>query len=395
MTFHRVHLKLPEVEVKNTSNDVSSGNTASILGVATGVFGAVCPACLGINFLLLGNVFTAQLSFLIPYIFWIQLGGMVLLLLGLYLVTKSSYEKKCISCNVDIEESKIDNTSTSNKFFIKILAGAVVLLFIFQIVGIFTGDASARVSEKDNTLIANGKLVAVDEVIESVTPADGFSTEVRWNGVATKMIESGVLDPQKLEDVLKKRYGQEMKPEWRAVLAGEDIRLEINNDNAVFMMYMLWVFAKHNENQMLFDSPFAKYFTNYDIGVGRAGYGDTLLLSLTPAQQQVAKEVAENAYRPCCGNSTARPDCSHGFSALGLVELMASQNFSKEEIFDVFVKFNSFWFPETYVKNALYFKIKEDKDWIDVDKELISGVEYSSLRGSYKVKNYLKENFGI
>ncbi len=154
-------------------------------------------------------------------------------------------------------------------------------------------------------------------------------------------------------------------------------------------------FAKHNENQILFDSPFTKYFKNYDIGVGRAGYGDLSLLSLTTAQQKIAKDVAENANRPCCNNSTAAPDCSHGYSALGLVELMAAQGFSNAEIFDTFVKFNSFWFPETYVKNAMYFKIKEGKNWADVDKELVAGKEYSSLRGAYKVKNYLRENFGI
>jgi len=395
MTFHRIRLKLPTSERKNITTSTTGGNASSLFGVTTGIFGAVCPACLGINFLLLGNVFTAQLSFLIPYIFWIQLGGIIFLLLGLYLVAKSSYEKKCISCSVDIKKNGNDNSLVSNNFFINILMGVVILLLIFQIAGAVTGRTLTNTSEKNNTLIVNNKLVNIDEVVEEVTPLDGFNTDVRWDGIVSKMIKTGVLNPQKLEDILTKRYGQEMKPEWRAILEGKDANLEINNDNAVFMMYVLWTLAKHNENQILFDSPFVKYFKNYDIGVGRAGYGDVLLLSLTPAQQKIAKEVAENAYRPCCGNSTAAPDCSHGFSALGLVQLMASQGFSKAEIFDVFVKFNSFWFPETYVKNALYFKIKENKNWSEVNKEIIAGVEYSSLRGSYKVKNYLKENFGI
>ncbi len=414
MTFHRIRLKLParmnrsdepDSKTENISSNISDGNTrpnnhsvgqaASLLGVATGMFGAVCPACLGINFLLFGNVFTAQLSFLIPYIFWIQLSGIALLLLGLYLVAKSSYEKKCILCSVEVKESGSSDTPASPKFFINILAGTVVLLLVFQIAGVVTGGVLTDTNKKDNTLIANDKLVDVDEIVELVTPVDGFNTDVRWGDVVSRMISTGVLDPQKLEDILIKRYGQEMKPEWSAILAGEDATLEISNDNAVFMMYLLWVLAKHNDNQILHDSQFSKYFSNYDIGVGRAGYGDILLLPLTLAQQQIAKEVAENAYRPCCGNSTAAPDCSHGFSALGLIQLMASQNFSKTEIFDVFVKFNSFWFPETYVKNALYFQIKEDKNWSDVDKELIAGIKYSSLRGSYKVKNYLKENFGI
>ncbi|VAW14294.1 hypothetical protein MNBD_BACTEROID05-1198, partial [hydrothermal vent metagenome] len=389
----------PKNGVEKATTNIKGGNTTSIFGVATGVFGAVCPACLGINFLLLGNVFTAQLSFLIPYIFWIQLGGITLLLLGLYLVAKSSYENKCISCSVDDKKNEKLNANggiSSKKLFTGILAVLAIVALSFQVFFVLADNFGFSVkNNKSDSFISNGKIIDISTTIEEVTPKAGFKTDVKWGGIVKKMVEEGVLDPVKLENILTKRYGQEMKPEWRAVLAGKDADLEINNDNAVFMMYLLWTLAKHNENQILFDSPFAKYFTSYDIGVGRAGYGDTKLLLLTPAQQKVAKEVAENANRPCCNNSTAAPDCSHGYSALGLVELMASQNFSKDEIFDVFVKFNSFWFPETYVKNAMYFKAVEGTDWVDVDKELVAGAGYSSLSGSYKVKNYLRQKFGI
>ncbi len=389
LTFY--HIKSKKQTVKETARTAfGKGSTVSFLGITTGIFGAICPACLGINFLLLGNVFTAQLSFLIPYIFWIQLGGIILLLFGLYLVAKSSYEKKCISCDITDKVNSTDN----GQIFTKILAVFVGAVLVFQISSSFMEDR-VNISSYNNSLIINSKLLDVDAIIEEVTPQDGFVTNVRWGNIVSKMVNEGALDPQKLENILTKRYGQEMKPQWREVLAGKDAYLEISNDNAVFMMYLLWVLAKHNDNQILLESSLSKYFTNYDIGVGKVGYGDMELLSLTPAQQKVAKEVTENAYRPCCGNSTARPDCSHGFSALGLVQLMASQDFNKEEIFDVFVKFNSFWFPETYIKSAIYFKVIEEKNWNEVDKELISGVEYSSLKGSYKVKNYLKENFGI
>jgi len=399
LTFHRLKISVPESSNGKDTTSSKRGNVASAFGIATGAFGAVCPACLGINFLLFGNIFTVQLSFLIPYIFWIQLGGIVLLLLGLYLVAKSSYEKKCISCSVEgVEDADKEKTGTNTNMpkaaFTKVIAIVAVVLLVFQVSNAVTGNAPSTTS-KDNTLIADGKLIDVDAVVESVIPKDGFVTDVRWGDIVTKMIETGALDPQKLESILTKRYGQEMKQEWIAVLSGEDANLEINNDNAVFMMYLLWALAKHNDNSILHNSQFAQYFTNYDIGVGRAGYGDVVLLSLTVKQQALAKEIAENAYRPCCGQSTANPDCSHGFSALGLVELMTSQDFSKAEIYDAFVKFNSFWFPETYVKNALYFKIAEGQDWNETDKELISGIEYSSLAGSYKVKNYLQENFGI
>jgi hypothetical protein len=379
------------------------GTGASALGLSTGILGAVCPACLGINFLAFGNVFTTQLAFLIPYILWIQIAGIGLLSIGLYLVAKSAYTKTCIACSVEgpdaatvVVATNAPPASSLMRFFPAILI-LVLLLMVYQISSIASGSlGSSDNSVSGNMLVTqDGEKISIDAVIEEVTPRAGFTTNVRWDGVVSRMIERGVLDPQLLEEILAKRYGQEMKPEWRAILAGEDATLSIDSENAVFMMYVLWAMAKHNENQILSDSPFAKYFTNYDIGVGLPGYNDTPLLALSPEQQAVATRVAENAYRPCCGNSTAAPDCSHGYSALGLVQLMASQGFSEQEIFETFVQFNSFWFPETYIKNALYFKITEGTDWADVDKELVAGEEYSTLSGSYTAKNFLKTNFGI
>lgn len=392
ITIYSARLKMKEK---------TNGKTVSATGLATGIFGAVCPACLGINFLAFGNVFTAQLAFLIPYIFWIQIGGIIIISFGLYLVAKSAYEKKCISCSVEsVGNSKqlTEETKTKSKDYKK-FAGifiVVAILFAYQLSVVFGNGTEINSSSSSTTLVANnGDKINLNDVIELVTPKEGFETTVKWGNIVTKMVDSGVLDPVKLESILTKRYGQKMKPQWRSVLAGENVNLSIDNDNAVFMMYLLWTLAKHNENEVLTNSPFAKYFTNYDIGVGRAGYNDTPLLSLTPAQQAIVRKVSENAYRPCCGNSTAAPDCSHGYSALGLVQLMASQGFSESEIFATFVQFNSFWFPETYIKNALYFKITEGLDWANVDKELVAGAEYSTLRGSYKAKNYLKTNFGI
>jgi hypothetical protein len=291
-------------------------------------------------------------------------------------------------------------TGLSEKLFAGILIGAAVVLLISQISYTFInrapsagkGEASA-VKKASKTTADTDKMV--QDAIKEVTPAQGFTTNVKWNGVVSKMIKQGALDPVKLASLLKQRYGQDIKPEWREVLDGKNTNLEINSDNAVFMMYLLWTIAKDNNNQILVDSPFANSFTNYDIGVGASGYGGADLLSLSPEQQQIAKEVAENANRPCCNNSTAWPDCSHGFAALGLVELMASQDFNKAEIFDTFVKFNSFWFPQTYVNNALYFKLAQGKNWSQVDKEVVAGKDYSSLSGASKVKNYLKTNFGL
>ncbi len=235
--------------------------------------------------------------------------------------------------------------------------------------------------------------IDVDAITAQVLPENGFTIDAVWGDSVSMMVKAGVLDEKKLNDILTKRYSQPMTQEQKSLLSSDysNEKLTINSKNAVFMMYMLWTLAKHNNNPILHDSPFAKSFSNYDIGVGKAGYGDTNLIALTPEQQEIAVYVANNSYRPCCGQSTARPDCSHGFAALGLVELMASQGYSKEQIFDAFVKFNSYWFPSTYVQDAMYFKITENKDWSNVDKELAASQQFSSVTGANAVKKYLQD----
>lgn len=281
--------------------------------------------------------------------------------------------------------------SNKHKYVLAVLTIVTVALFVIQLVPIpgISGFVSASSTSGSNTASTG---LDINKITNSVVPENGFKISAKWGNVVKKMVDTGAIDPVKLENILTKRYGQQMDPEWKAVLEGKDVNLEINAKNSVFMMYALWALAKHNDNKILHDSPFADSFgTDYDIGVGKQGYGDIKLLSLTPEQQEIAKKVAENAYRPCCGQSTARPDCSHGFSALGLIQLMASQGFSEKEIFDAFIKFNSFWFPANYIQTAIYFKLNQKQDWDQVDKQLVAGEQFSSVRGAQQVKAALQK----
>ncbi|MBU5537394.1 MAG: hypothetical protein QXP82_02590 [Candidatus Aenigmatarchaeota archaeon] len=373
----------------------------AFFGVSTGLFGAICPVCLGVNFLVFGNFITVPLVSLIPYLFWIQIAGLILLTLGLVVTVKYSYENICLACTTEpakerkVETSIFGGTLTPIQNFVffgflilAILAlGYQILPFVFAATGI-TGATVATDEHKNN--------LDLEKIISQVLPEEGFTIDVTWKDSISKMVKAGVLDIDKLNNIMTKRYGQPLTEEQKKLLTSEysNEKLTINSKNAVFMMYILWTLAKHNDNPILHDSPFAQYFQNYDIGVGRAGYGDVKLIELTPEQQEIAKYVALNSYRPCCGNPTGHPDCSHGFAALGLIELMASQGYNKKQIFDAFVKFNSYWFPATYIQDALYFKLVENKDWNDVDRELIAGKQYSSISGSYAVKQYL-QNLGL
>ncbi|MBI2543276.1 MAG: hypothetical protein HYW24_03760 [Candidatus Aenigmarchaeota archaeon] len=369
---------------------------ASFFGISAGVFGTICPVCLGVNFLVLGNFITIPLVFLVPYLFWVQLAGLALLTFGLWLTVKSSYENICIACMTNVKEGRktemkllgSEITPGQKYVFIGLLIAAV-FAFGYQILPL----VAANVFSTTGAAVSTGhNNLDVDGIALEVLPKEGFIIDATWKDSVSKMVKAGVLDVDKLDNIMTKRYGQPLTLEQKKLLTSDysDEKLTINSDNAVFMMYVLWALAKHNDNQILHDSPFAQYFENYDIGVGKSGYGDAELIELTPNQQEKAKYVAMNSYRPCCGNPTGSPDCSHGFSALGLIYIMAEQGYSEEEMFDAFVEFNSYWFPATYIQDALYFKLAENKDWSDVDKELIAGKQYSSLSGSYAVKQYLQ-----
>jgi hypothetical protein len=103
------------------------------------------------------------------------------------------------------------------------------------------------------------------------------------------------------------------------------------------------------------------------------------IVPLTPQQEYLVIDLAKSTYRPCCDNSTFFQDCNHGSALLGVLQLGASQGLSKEQLYEAALAFNSFWFPDTYVKTALYFKVFKQTDWRDVDPEQIMGFDYSAL----------------
>ncbi|MBI2545128.1 MAG: hypothetical protein HYW22_00830 [Candidatus Aenigmarchaeota archaeon] len=374
------------------SKQNTTGKGVSFGGLLVGLIGLICPACLGINLLVFGNVFSLLLINLIPYIRVVQLGAFALLGMALWFSVRNAYENYCIYCKVG-EPTKltrrnqaIDNFSHPvYKYLIYSMLIVTAIILVVQILPVF---GMISISKPQTT----NSPVDLAQVTSEVVPKEGFTLNATWGNVVQDMIKSGALDTNKLKSVLQNQYGHSITDDENRILTTPNLneKITINSDNSVFVMYVLWSLGQHNNNTILSDSPIASYFDNYNNGVGKPGYSDMKLLSLTPEQQEIAKYVAENSYRPCCSNPTSSPDCSHGFSALGLVELMASQGHGKKDIFDSFVKANSFWFPSTYVQDAMYFKLAQNKDWSDVDRELVAGKDYSSLSGSYNVQNYLK-----
>lgn len=103
-------------------------------------------------------------------------------------------------------------------------------------------------------------------------------------------------------------------------------------------------------------------------------------ITLTDAQQQMVERVSKNIYRPCCDNATYFPDCNHGMAMLGLLELLASQGASEEEMYKTALIMNSYWFPDQYATIARYLGSK-GLTLAKVDPKEILGNGYSSASG--------------
>jgi len=104
------------------------------------------------------------------------------------------------------------------------------------------------------------------------------------------------------------------------------------------------------------------------------------LIALTSEQQTLVDRVSRNIFRPCCGNSTHFPDCNHGMAMLGLLELMASQGVSEQDMYKTALAVNSYWFPETYLTIATYMQQK-GVAWKDVSPKEMLSAPYSSSSG--------------
>ncbi len=234
--------------------------------------------------------------------------------------------------------------------------------------------------------------VNTENLDQSVRPVNGVTLPVRWSDLGRKLIESGVIDKTKLAILYDQRGG--LNEESRRLLYETDNgRLEINEKNASFLLNLLWALGLANQNPILEEGPMVSPVYGSDAGQfastggwplskGKAmdHYSRHSLLPLNSEQQKLVEKAAKNIYRPCCGNSTHFPDCNHGMAMLGLLELGASQGLNEDELYQMALQVNSYWFPDTYLIIASYFHQKGIA-WNEVNPKEVLGSAYSSAQG--------------
>lgn len=262
----------------------------------------------------------------------------------------------------------------------KVIVWGSIILAIGMIV------ASALYNAKENIRLE-------DDVSQAVVPTDtqGVALPVRWGNLGAELVRTGVIDRAKLDALYMNRGGLDEMNE-RLLSDTENKQLIINDQNAGFMLNLLWALGLGNKNEILEAGPMSD--PRYG-GAGRfastggwtLAIGNTMdhfsrhpFISLTAEQQALVERVSENIYRPCCNNATHFPDCNHGMAMLGLLELMASQGVSEADMYDAALAVNRYWFPDTYQAIDQYV-LMQGMNPRAVPSSVILGEKYSSGAG--------------
>ena len=229
----------------------------------------------------------------------------------------------------------------------------------------------------------------------SVLPKEGVVLPVVWGDLGKQMIDQGVIDREKFESLYKNRGGMTAE-ESQLLYGNSDEKLMMNAENSGFLLNLFWGLGLGNKNDILENGPMsdpryggAGRFASTGGWVVASGdvmehYSKHSLVTLTAEQQKIVERISKGIYRPCCGNSTYFPDCNHGMAMLGLLELMAAQGVSEEDMYKVAFRVNSYWFPDTYLTIAKYFENKGIK-WNEVDPKVALGADFSSASGYQRV----------
>ncbi len=235
---------------------------------------------------------------------------------------------------------------------------------------------------------------------EKVLPQGGIELPVIWGNLGQQLVKEGVIDQKKISALYAQRGG--MPAEMKDMLEeNNNNKIKFTPQNSSGLLNIFWALGLGNKNEILEKGEMqdkqyggaGKFASTggWSLATGEAmqHYSKHKFMNLTVQQQAVVDRVSRNIYRPCCGNSTHFPDCNHGMAMLGLLELMASQGVSEQEMYKYALAVNSYWFPETYLTIAKYKK-SQGVDWKQVDSREVLGVTYSSSQGYQQIKSQVE-----
>jgi hypothetical protein len=231
------------------------------------------------------------------------------------------------------------------------------------------------------------------QLYEQVNPSAGYELPVAFGAIGPALLDAGVIDLGQFE-ALYAASDIPLAASQRSILTeGSNERISITRENARFLLHFFWALGLANKNPILDEGPMQSQ-SGGDIGrfastggwsLGSKSaveiYSNNALISLTPEQQGRLEQVASQVYRPCCNNPTHFPDCNHGMAMLGMLELMASQGATEQEMLQAAKYFNAFWFPQQALEVGVYFQLAEGTSFDAIDPGLAVGPQIFSGTG--------------
>lgn len=246
--------------------------------------------------------------------------------------------------------------------------------------------------------------IDVAALSREINPPEGYALRVKPGKIGPQLLAAGAIDYKTFVQVYA-NAGQPLTDEQITILTkGSDQPVIINQDNAYFLLNFFWAVGLINQNTILTQGPMMRdgkdnagnYASTAGWTIGAKLpvelYASTQLISLTAEQQKRLEEVAHNVFRPCCNNPTDFPDCNHGMAMLGLLELMAAQNATVDELFKAAKYVNAYWYPQQSLELAVAFKAERGADFTAVDARELTSAKYSSGSGFKAAHQWLANN---
>ena len=283
----------------------------------------------------------------------------------------------------------------------RLLSASVVFFLVVVAAGAWIYTTGLKsINNQEHGLEASLK-AQVPASEEKMFPSEGVVLPARWGDLGIKLINAGVIDQEKFESLYASRGG--LTENEQDILYGEDNEnLIMTVENSDFLLNIFWALGLGAKNDILDKGPMsdlryggAENFASTGGWTLASGdvmnhYGRHILFTLTPEQQVLVEKVSKNIYRPCCNNPTHFPDCNHGMAMLGLLELMASQGISEEEMYKVALQVNSYWFPDTYLTIARYLD-STGADLKTISPKELLGKDYSSGSGYQRILDLVSQ----
>lgn len=232
-------------------------------------------------------------------------------------------------------------------------------------------------------IIIAGALIAVSVIYKSAPVKESSNAQASVKQVPATIADGGHILPLKIEQSMLAQLQKD------GLIDGSKL-------SQVTELNLLWAFGLANKNQILEKGPIADLRYGGPINMASVG-GWTVAIgspsdhmnkhayvNLTADQQTLVEKISKGIYRPCCDNSTYFPDCNHGMAMLGLLEYLAAQGATEEQMWSAALSANMAWFQDAYQIIAQYMK-QQGIDGKNISPQVILGAEYSSASGFAKI----------